>query len=45
MADLWRLVRERGVESFFTRALYGNDLVERGMVKPKGGVEKSDMTR
>lgn len=39
MADLWRLIRERGVESFFTRALFGRDLVERGVVKSKGGGE------
>ena len=36
MADLWRLVRERRIEGFFTRALFGSDLVERGVVKPKG---------
>jgi hypothetical protein len=36
MADLWHIVRERRIESFLTTALFGSDLLKRGVVKPKG---------
>jgi hypothetical protein len=36
MAEVWEYARSRGFEEFFTRALFGKDLMERGVVTPKG---------
>lgn len=36
MAEVWEYGRGRGLNEFFTKALFGKDLVDRGVVTPKG---------
>ena len=36
MAEVWEYARSRGFEEFFTKALFGKDLMEKGVVTPKG---------
>jgi hypothetical protein len=35
MAEVWEYARGRGLNEFFTKALFGKDLVDRGVVTPK----------